>query len=60
MDLASQAVQGGIYNDLGSGSNVDLTIITKDNVEVIRSYKSDNKKVYNKKKPFNLVPGQTR
>jgi 20S proteasome subunit beta 2 len=27
--LASNAIQAGIFNDLGSGSNVDVAIITK-------------------------------
>ena len=30
--LVSQAIRSGIYNDLGSGSNVDLCIIYKDKV----------------------------
>lgn len=32
MDLVARAIRSGIYNDLGSGSNVDLCIITKDGV----------------------------
>jgi 20S proteasome subunit beta 2 len=31
-DLVARAIRAGIYNDLGSGSNVDLCIITKDKV----------------------------
>ena len=30
--LVSRAIRSGIYNDLGSGSNVDLCIIYKDKV----------------------------
>merc|ERR1719231_593652 len=29
MELVARAIRAGIYNDLGSGSNVDLCIITK-------------------------------
>lgn len=28
IDLVSQAIRSGIYNDLGSGSNVDVCVIT--------------------------------
>lgn len=28
MDLVARAIRSGIFNDLGSGSNVDLCIIT--------------------------------
>ncbi|XP_043939115.1 proteasome subunit beta type-7-like isoform X1 [Protopterus annectens] len=42
MEEAKQLVRGailaGILGDLGSGSNVDLCIITKDNVEFIRPF----------------------
>lgn len=32
IELVAQAIRSGIYNDLGSGSNVDLCIITKGKV----------------------------
>ena len=32
MELVARAIRSGIYNDLGSGSNVDLCIITKGKV----------------------------
>lgn len=34
MELVAHAIKSGIYNDLGSGSNVDLCIITKDKVHL--------------------------
>jgi len=43
-ELVRQAIRGGIFNDLGSGSNVDLCVITKDNVDYIRSHDEANKK----------------
>ncbi|CRK32424.1 hypothetical protein BN1708_016104, partial [Verticillium longisporum] len=36
--LASDAIQAGIFNDLGSGSNVDVAIITQDKTELKRGY----------------------
>lgn len=42
------AIEGGIYHDLGSGSNVDVCIIKKGKVEYLRNLKSDNFKIYEK------------
>lgn len=44
MDLVKAAISAGIFNDLGSGSNVDLCVITKDKVDYIRSAEVANKK----------------
>merc|ERR1711915_670635 len=45
MQLVRDAVAAGIFNDLGSGSNVDLCIITKDQkVEYLRPYDVANEK----------------
>ncbi|XP_047134349.1 proteasome subunit beta type-7 isoform X1 [Hydra vulgaris] len=43
-ELVRQAILGGIFNDLGSGSNVDLCVITKDGVDYIRPYDRANNK----------------
>ena len=44
MQLVRDAIAAGIFNDLGSGSNVDLCVITKDKVEYIRPYDEANQK----------------
>ena len=44
MKLVRDAIAAGIFNDLGSGSNVDLCVITKDKVDYIRPYEEANKK----------------
>lgn len=36
--LVAAAIRAGVFNDLGSGSNIDLCVITKDNVDYIRPY----------------------
>lgn len=43
MQLASDAIEAGIWNDLGSGSNVDLCVmeVGKD-AEYLRNYKTPN------------------
>lgn len=44
IDLVEQAIEAGIFNDLGSGSNVDVCVITKDNVEYLRNYGKPNER----------------
>lgn len=44
--LCVAAIEAGIYHDLGSGSNVDVCIITRGKVEMLRNYKHDNFKMY--------------
>lgn len=42
--LVRDAIAGGIFNDLGSGSNVDLCVITKDGANYLRPYDVANVK----------------
>ncbi|KAK5645703.1 hypothetical protein RI129_004167 [Pyrocoelia pectoralis] len=42
--LVRDAIAAGIFNDLGSGSNVDLCIIRKGSVDFLRTYDEANKK----------------
>lgn len=42
--LVADAIRSGIFNDLGSGSNVDLCVITKDKTEMLRPYHVANVK----------------
>jgi len=42
--LVRQAIRAGIFNDLGSGSNVDICVITKDKVDYLRPFDEANKK----------------
>lgn len=42
--LVSDAIRAGIFNDLGSGSLVDLCVIKKDKVDYLRSYDKANVK----------------
>ncbi len=44
-------------NDLGSGSNVDLCIITKDGVEYLRNYEYLQAKTYTRQFPVKYPPG---
>lgn len=42
--LVRDAIAGGVFNDLGSGSNIDLCVIRKDSTEYLRNYELANKK----------------
>jgi 20S proteasome subunit beta 2 len=40
--LCANAIEAGIWNDLGSGSNVDVAVITEDKTTLMRNYKTPN------------------
>ena len=42
--LASDAIQAGIFNDLGSGSNVDVCVITAEKTTLLRNYIKPNQR----------------
>ena len=42
--LTSDAIQAGIWNDLGSGSNVDVCVITEEKTTLLRNYITPNKR----------------
>ncbi|KAJ9139089.1 Proteasome component PUP1 [Pleurostoma richardsiae] len=44
VELCSQAIRAGIFNDLGSGSNVDVTVITADKTTLHRGYVKPNER----------------
>jgi len=52
MDLVQQAVLAGIENDLGSGSNIDVTVITKGEVERFRNIKKGDGRPYSRRYDF--------
>ncbi|KAI5121531.1 hypothetical protein M0805_002591 [Coniferiporia weirii] len=45
LELVVDAVSAGIFNDLGSGSNVDACVITKDHTETLRNFRRPNERV---------------
>jgi len=42
--LCADAIQAGIWNDLGSGSNVDVCVITQEKTTLMRNYITPNKR----------------
>jgi len=60
IDLVDQAVQSGIWNDLGSGGNVDIcTIDRNDGPKMLRNYKTPNDRLYRRKAGYNFTRGST-
>jgi 20S proteasome subunit beta 2 len=44
MQIAQDAVLAGVFNDLGSGSNVDLVVFEKGKVDFYRNYRTPNQR----------------
>mmetsp|Transcript_21440 Transcript_21440/g.34696 ORF Transcript_21440/g.34696 Transcript_21440/m.34696 type:complete len:287 (+) Transcript_21440:281-1141(+) len=58
-ELVARSIRAGIFNDLGSGSNVDLCVITKDGVKYLRNHETPNKRTYARTKGYDFPPGTT-
>ncbi|KAF8037637.1 hypothetical protein BT93_B0491 [Corymbia citriodora subsp. variegata] len=52
INLVSEAICAGIFNDLGSGSNVDICVITKGHKEYLRNHLLPNSDVYALKREY--------
>ena len=57
--ICSEAIMAGIFNDLGSGSNVDVCVIEKDKpTELLRNYIKPNERV-RKERDYKFRKGTT-
>ena len=52
------AIEAGIFNDLGSGSNVDVVVLTKGKTEILRNYRRPNQRV-TKEQSYKFKQGTT-
>ncbi|KAI9205005.1 proteasome subunit beta type-7 [Polychytrium aggregatum] len=59
IQLVNDAIEAGIFNDLGSGSNVDVCVITKGNVEYLRNYNRPNERGAKEQSYARLLPPGT-
>jgi 20S proteasome subunit beta 2 len=61
IDMVDEAIQAGIFNDLGSGSNVDICVISmKTGVRMLRNYRTPNERVFRAAIPgFKYPKGST-
>ncbi|KAF8321234.1 N-terminal nucleophile aminohydrolase [Clavulina sp. PMI_390] len=58
INLVSAAISAGIFNDLGSGSNVDVCVITAEKTEMLRNYVMPNERGL-KENQYRFRPGTT-
>ncbi|XP_042980321.1 proteasome subunit beta type-7-B-like isoform X2 [Carya illinoinensis] len=54
INLVCEAICSGIFNDLGSGSNVDVCVITKGHKEYLRNHQLPNPRTYVSSKGFSF------
>lgn len=59
-ELVARSIRAGIFNDLGSGSNVDLCVITADGVNYLRNHETPNERTYVRSKGYDFPPGTTQ
>lgn len=60
IDLVDQAIQAGIWNDMGSGGNVDVCVISKTSgVNYMRNYRTPNERTFRAKIPSYIFPRGT-
>lgn len=58
MSLVKAAIAAGIFNDLGSGSNIDACIITANQTEMLRNVEMPNERVQ-KERDYKFRRGTT-
>ena len=60
VDLVDDAIQAGIFNDLGSGGNVDICVIKAANtVKYMRTHQAPNERLYRRQKGYVFPRGST-
>jgi len=60
VELVTRAIRAGVYNDLGSGSNIDVCVITKDGVEMMRNHEYLQDKTYARQFPKKIPVGTSK
>eukprot|EP00929_Paragymnodinium_shiwhaense_P104996 TRINITY_DN6985_c0_g2_i1.p1 TRINITY_DN6985_c0_g2~~TRINITY_DN6985_c0_g2_i1.p1 ORF type:complete len:281 (+),score=87.30 TRINITY_DN6985_c0_g2_i1:77-919(+) len=52
--LVAKAIRSGIFNDLGSGGNVDVCVVRKEGTKMFRNYEKPNPRMFKAK--YNAFP----
>ena len=58
IELVVDAIESGIFNDLGSGSNVDVCVIREKTTQMLRNYRKPNERAH-KEKDYKFPRGTT-
>ncbi|KAK8926499.1 Proteasome subunit beta type-7-B [Platanthera zijinensis] len=59
IQLVGEAICSGIFNDLGSGSNVDVCVITKGKTDYLRNHQLPNPRTYISSRGYSFDRGHT-
>lgn len=59
-NLVYEGISAGIFNDLGSGGNVDLCVIKKGKTEYMRGYRKENPRQYRRPAGYHFKSGTTK
>jgi len=59
VQLVNQAIQAGIWNDLGSGGNVDCMVITKKGAKMMRNMETLNDRTFHAEGFYKFPKGTT-
>ena len=59
IELVRNAIRAGIFNDLGSGSNVDICVLRKDSTRMLRNYETPNPRAPRREEGYTYARGTT-
>lgn len=59
IELVKEAIEAGIFHDLGSGSNVDIYIVHRTGCEKKENYRVYNKKTFSQPETYTFPKGTT-
>lgn len=59
ISLVHAAISAGIFNDLGSGSNVDIVVLKRGQTEIKRNFDTPNPRTYRREQGYNFPKGTT-
>jgi len=59
INVVCEAIEAGIFNDLGSGGNVDVVVITRGKTEILRNYRKPTPRQFTNKSAYNFPKGTT-
>mmetsp|Transcript_124157 Transcript_124157/g.185576 ORF Transcript_124157/g.185576 Transcript_124157/m.185576 type:complete len:266 (-) Transcript_124157:27-824(-) len=59
IQLVRNAIRAGIFNDLGSGSNVDICVLRKDSTRMLRNYETPNPRAPRRQEGYHYPAGYT-
>jgi 20S proteasome subunit beta 2 len=59
IELVKDAIEAGIFHDLGSGSNVDIYVVKREGCDKKESYRVYNQKTFSQPETYTFPKGTT-